>query len=273
MKKVRRLEPLPETKRQLFLLSRNKCAFPSCEQLMIDQYGHFIGHICHIEAANMGGERFNSSQTNEQRRSISNLVLMCPTHHGVTNNVEQYSVIKMQEIKATHESKAYTEYWSDAGAANLFVDITFSNVVSLLSNVDELSLSAYGLTSIGIIETVNDFIKIMSRVPRANRIIFAHCLISSSGDYYLEFDPREIAMRLGINDNTFIDYSVILKRMNFLSEVDSDNYPNKLSQYIKSPTGDENHIWFLMMIRDRFYSEPSKLLDVFENLNFVHLEL
>lgn len=71
MEKVRRLEPLPETKRQLFLLSGNKCAFPGCEQILLDQFGHFIGEICHIEAANEGGERFNPHQTNEQRRHIS----------------------------------------------------------------------------------------------------------------------------------------------------------------------------------------------------------
>lgn len=272
MEKVRRLEPLPETKRQLFLLSGNKCAFPECEQLIIDQFGHFIGQICHIEAANIGGERFNPTHTNEQRRHISNLILMCPTHHGVTNNVQQYPVSKMQEIKRNHESKAYTGNGLTASNAETFIDRTFSNFVNMLSNVDELPLAQYELTSSEIIGAVNNFIGIISSVPRNTRSLFAHCILSSRGDDYLEFDPREIAIRLGITDQTFITHSAILQRFNLLSDVDNDDYPHALRQFITSPTKDETHIWFLMMIRDKYSENPAKVLDIFENLNFIHLE-
>lgn len=70
MEIVKRLEPLTSTKRALYLLSRNECAFPHCKQLMVDRFGHFIGEICHIEAANKEGERFNPQQSNEERRHI-----------------------------------------------------------------------------------------------------------------------------------------------------------------------------------------------------------
>ena len=107
MSLVKRLAPTVQTKRALFLLSRNQCAFPNCRQNLIDERGHFIGEICHIEAANEDGERFNPNQTNEERRDISNLILMCPNHHKITNDVHAYTVQTMREIKLTHEAKSY----------------------------------------------------------------------------------------------------------------------------------------------------------------------
>lgn len=56
---VKRLKPLPEVLRRLFSLSGNLCCFPGCGQSMIDPSGNFVGQVCHIEAANTGGERFN----------------------------------------------------------------------------------------------------------------------------------------------------------------------------------------------------------------------
>ncbi|TMI57291.1 hypothetical protein E6H14_07440 [Candidatus Bathyarchaeota archaeon] len=65
--------------------------------------GVFVGQICHIEAAEPGGARFNSKQTNEQRRHASNLMLMCYDHHVETNDVSKYPVVRMKHIKEEHE--------------------------------------------------------------------------------------------------------------------------------------------------------------------------
>lgn len=51
---------------------------------MVGDNGNFIGQICHIEAAEEGGERFNPNMTNEERRAFDNLMLMCYEHHVVT---------------------------------------------------------------------------------------------------------------------------------------------------------------------------------------------
>jgi hypothetical protein len=102
--KAKRLQPLPETLRRLFLTSGNVCAFPGCRELMIDLAGHFVGQLCHIEAAEPGGERFNRFMTNEQRRAFENLMLMCHGHHVITNDVEQYSVSKLKDMKVNHET-------------------------------------------------------------------------------------------------------------------------------------------------------------------------
>lgn len=70
---------------------------------MFNADGDFVGQICHIEAAEPGGERFNILQTNEQRRHVSNLVLMCYDHHVHTNDVGKYTVDVLKRIKRDHE--------------------------------------------------------------------------------------------------------------------------------------------------------------------------
>lgn len=101
----KRLTPTLETLRELYLKSGNQCAFLGCQKEMINAQGQFIGQICHIEAAMRGGERFNENQTNEDRRSYSNLMLMCYEHHIETNDVDKFTVGRLKEFKRLHESK------------------------------------------------------------------------------------------------------------------------------------------------------------------------
>ena len=54
---------------------------PGCKNVIIDSMGVVVGHICHIEAAMPDGPRFNKNQSNNDRRALSNLVLMCAGHH------------------------------------------------------------------------------------------------------------------------------------------------------------------------------------------------
>jgi len=107
--KPKRLEPQKVTLRELFLKSGNQCAFPGCEAVMMDEKGRFVGQLCHIEAALPGGERFNPDQTNEERRQFDNLMLMCYKHHIITNDVEKFSVEKLQKIKEKHETNHIEE--------------------------------------------------------------------------------------------------------------------------------------------------------------------
>ncbi|MCV5665275.1 hypothetical protein OFN50_40250, partial [Escherichia coli] len=57
-----------------------------------------------IEAAEKGGERYNENQTDEERRAESNLLFLCHAHHKETDNVAQYTVDVLKEMKRQHES-------------------------------------------------------------------------------------------------------------------------------------------------------------------------
>jgi hypothetical protein len=103
--KARRKAPDKDTLRELYLKSGNKCAFPDCTRVMLNKDGDFVGQICHIEAAEEGGERFNAAMSDQERASSQNLMLMCYDHHVTTNDVIKYTVPMLQAMKQKHEAK------------------------------------------------------------------------------------------------------------------------------------------------------------------------
>ncbi len=98
-----RLSPKADILRALFARSGNRCAFPGCTSPLINERNQFIAQVCHIEAAEEGGERFNQNQTAEERRRYENLLILCYPHHIETNDVATYPVQRLREIKAAHE--------------------------------------------------------------------------------------------------------------------------------------------------------------------------
>lgn len=109
-----RLFPTIQVLRALFAKSGNTCAFPACSHPLVDENNLFIAQVCHIEAAEPGGERYNPSQTDEERRSYSNLVLLCYRHHVVTNDTRAYTGERLRQIKAAHEARFSGEDFSPA---------------------------------------------------------------------------------------------------------------------------------------------------------------
>lgn len=91
------------TLKRLFGLARNKCSFPSCEKEMSDEKSAKHSNICHIEAANKGGERWNENLDNKYLADYENLILLCPLHHEETNDVEKYDVDTLKKMKKAHE--------------------------------------------------------------------------------------------------------------------------------------------------------------------------
>jgi ABC-3C protein len=94
----------PQTLKKLFALSGNRCAFPGCTKTLVNTNNAKDSNICHIEAANEDGERYNSSMTDKERADYSNLILLCIQHHDETNNVEKYTVNVLEKMKQNHES-------------------------------------------------------------------------------------------------------------------------------------------------------------------------
>lgn len=64
----------------LLTKSRGLCAFENCNKNLVLQ-DIFVGDICHIEAAEPEGPRFNNNQDDDERRGIDNLILLCKEHH------------------------------------------------------------------------------------------------------------------------------------------------------------------------------------------------
>ena len=96
-------------RKRLFVLSGCECANPSCSnKLMAKDYNTILGEICHIEAASPEGPRYNPNQTDEERRSFDNLILLCEScHKEIDNklNESKYPVALLKEWKKNHQEK------------------------------------------------------------------------------------------------------------------------------------------------------------------------
>lgn len=100
-----RKAPSAETYKLLYVRSGNICAFPECSHPIFNDDGLYIAELCHINAANEGGQRYVPSQTDEQRRSAENLLFMCHRHHKETDNEDKFPTERILLIKKNHESQ------------------------------------------------------------------------------------------------------------------------------------------------------------------------
>ena len=167
----KRLAPRLETLRELFLKSGNLCAFPNCSALMMDRDGVFIGQICHIQAAEPGGPRFNATMSNEERRSVSNLMLLCYEHHRVTDSVNKYSVSDLSEMKQQHERRFSRP---DRAIMDKLTDWTRTEQPKLVYNLRRPNdVLDWGLTTEQLKESIselNEYINTLRNVPVDVRI-------------------------------------------------------------------------------------------------------
>ena len=94
--------------KNLFALSGNQCAAPGCTISMIAEDGNTtIGEICHISAASPNGPRYDKNLTDDKRRRLANLILLCPIHHNMIDNpknIEEYTTEVIAQWKLDHFS-------------------------------------------------------------------------------------------------------------------------------------------------------------------------
>ena len=92
--------------KRLFAKSRNQCAFSGCNKLLVQDDGVVTGRICHIKASSKRGPRYDGSQSDEDRHSYGNLLLLCPEHHDIIDKASsgEWTVDRLTKMKKDHES-------------------------------------------------------------------------------------------------------------------------------------------------------------------------
>lgn len=99
-----------KTLKRLFAVSGNQCAFPDCESPIVEDSGTVTGIICHICARSRGGPRYDASQTDEERHSFPNLLLMCGRHSKlIDSEPEYYTVQLLQRMKSNSQRSGIVE--------------------------------------------------------------------------------------------------------------------------------------------------------------------
>ena len=87
----------PNIIKALLANSGNRCAFPGCNQPIVNEEHKIIAQLCHIEAASQNGPRYNKEQNDEERNGYDNLMFMCYKHHHETHDIDIYPVSKLKQ--------------------------------------------------------------------------------------------------------------------------------------------------------------------------------
>lgn len=105
-------EPSETVTKTLFALSANVCAFSDpetgrgCEERLTDpSWSRVLARICHIRGCRPGSARYDSTMTPSQRNAFENLILLCPNHHALVDELEpaRFTVEALTEMKQAAE--------------------------------------------------------------------------------------------------------------------------------------------------------------------------
>lgn len=271
-----RLNPKSTTLRTLFLRSGNQCAFPDCNVELINSYNQYVGNVCHIEAAEKGGERYNPSQSDEDRRAYSNLILLCANHHKITNDVNMYTAQKLHSMKSTHENKVYGKNISENKFA-AFVNSTHGETINLPQNLNNIQSSVleyfqdYELPA--LVQHAQIYFSHFSGVPEATRTFYAQILlISESTDHCTIIDIRKTPQYLNVNEQDLHVHYSILQNAGLLSEqmIDDDSYPVRVYRVFTTFDRDDMQAWLLQSIRNYYLQNQreTEFVELVTDLNF-----
>lgn len=274
-----RLNPKSTVLRHLFLLSGNQCAFPNCKQELINSSGQYVGNICHIEAAEPLGQRYNLAQTDEERRSYNNLILLCANHHLVTNDVANYPVTVMKNMKLAHE-----KFMQNTSLApekvDQFVNVTHNQIINLPQNLKILGpLLGGGLSPTEqntLLQHAQYYFSRFKIIPELTRILYAHLLLLSfDDDVSTGVDLSQVRIYLQQQENNLLPHYRILEQHGLLTDVYEDDnvYPPRYCRWFKTFDKDDYVAWLLKDIREYYKPCPQKLPEMFADLNFNLMDL
>lgn len=108
LKRRKRKTPVADVMKELYLFSGNRCAFPGCDELLVQEDGHRNFEIAHIHGVSLEAARGVHDLTDEELRSPSNLLLLCPNHHNKIDNKDlesEYPVEVVENFKRDHEKR------------------------------------------------------------------------------------------------------------------------------------------------------------------------
>ncbi len=101
----------PETKK-LYALSGNQCAFPGCEQRLVEfsyqpaEGSANVGKMAHIVAHSTAGPRGDAAYPVEKLNTAENLILLCATCHDRVDAFPcQFNVRVLRQMKLDHEAQ------------------------------------------------------------------------------------------------------------------------------------------------------------------------
>ncbi len=120
-------KPTPLTIIKLYSLSANKCSNPNCDTSAIrnDKTRTNIAEVAHIQGEKEGSARYNRHMTDEERRHLDNLILLCRICHKIVDdkrNIDQYPTLLLREWKEVHENKSFQQLTSNTAPLRMAIN-------------------------------------------------------------------------------------------------------------------------------------------------------
>ncbi len=225
---AKRLTPKTNVTRELYLKSGNNCAFPGCPKPIINNDGIYVGQLCHIEAAESGGPRFNPDQSNEERRRYDNLLLLCYDHHQITNDEEKYPISKMKDIKNVHEAK-FAKIIDDISSS--IIDKTLLNELDSSKNLLKINkICKWDLNEAQLKETLQDFRIFegqLCNLTRDTRKVLS-VLIVQAAKFSNRIHLYELEKLISIDKVLLSEYLQILEKYKLIALDEFDKYGKQL---------------------------------------------
>lgn len=133
-------------RRLLYANSGNMCAMYGCNNTLVYANTASINEICHIEAVNENGARYNNNLTDEYVNSYDNLILLCPTCHSIIDNKlneNVYTVDYLKRMKQYHEQQVQEALMNKIviEPPMYFEGYDISRVVDLYNNLYEKEIN------------------------------------------------------------------------------------------------------------------------------------
>ncbi|TLS45651.1 hypothetical protein FE633_12800 [Streptomyces montanus] len=275
---VQRLDITPRVQRRLFLLSGNECAFADCREVLAPESGGYFGEIAHIRAAEKGGPRFDPAMTNNQRRHIDNLVLLCVKHHQLIDDAEttaRFDRAALEDIKRRHEDRIRRVLQAMERAEQQYVDRTRTQTVVHCSTLERMYGSELDEDDRrGTAESVNKIADQMRRAALAARQLL--CQVLEEGG---ELSVGEAAHRGGLSKTQVYELGLQLERLWLArleeAEWDDPGYrPERIT--LPDPIHDHNELldydFFNDLLRHAASRDDDVLNDVVVGLDFSVLD-
>lgn len=218
-----RVRPKFSTMRDLFVHSGNECAFPNCDRALVNHKGQWVGEVCHIEAALPAGERFSPDMTNDERRGRSNLVLLCHEHHVETDDVDEFPVERMRQMKADHEARFVgPPPLSDEALERAVQDIVAASIEDQTDRVVlhlPQTLASFDADDTvtdeqrrGSIEMLQPTLEALRRIPVDTRAVFAILVERTLPGHSIALPVHEIEYATGTSPGELSPHLEMLER-------------------------------------------------------------
>ncbi len=202
----------------LWAKSGSRCAM--CDNLVVERQTDTlipVGEMAHIKGHKPDSARYDDSQSDIERHSYNNLILLCPTCHTIIDkSAAEYSVDYLHEIKSLHEERI------ERAIKKSLPTITFRELEETLRHIIDNPPLKYDNEDFGLIP-IEDKVHKNSLTPQAEQML-----------------------KMGMASVSLID--------DFLNKNTNEDYPEKLRIFfvqkykgLKRDTDDGNAIFYSLV--------------------------